>query len=162
MEHILSLLVFFPAMAGLLGFLVTKESIRAYGISVTAIEFFLSIVLWIGYDSNNAGYQFVEYYPFIPSYGMSYYLGVDGISLFLVILSTFITMISFIALSIKNEIKNAKKFHLPFKFILEAFSSLFVELENLNFFLMLCSTKRIENTKISKTIAILIAPLKSP
>ena len=65
-----------------------------------------SIVLWIGYDSNNAGYQFVEYYPFIPSYGMSYYLGVDGISLFLVILSTFITMISFIALSIKNEIKN--------------------------------------------------------
>ena len=37
---------------------------------------------------------------------MSYYLGVDGISLFLVILSTFITMIAFIALSIKNEIKN--------------------------------------------------------
>lgn len=106
MEHILSLLVFFPAMAGLLGFLVAKESIRAYGISVTAIEFFLSIVLWVGYDSSNAGYQFVEYYPFIPSYGMSYYLGVDGISLFLVILSTFITMISFIALSIKNEIKN--------------------------------------------------------
>ena len=106
MEHILSLLVFFPAMAGLLGFLVTKESIRAYGISVSAIEFFLSLVLWIGFDGSNAGYQFVEYYPFIPSYGMSYYLGVDGISLFLVILSTFITMIAFIALSIKNEIKN--------------------------------------------------------
>lgn len=106
MEHILSLLVFFPAMAGLLGFLVTQESIRAYGISVSAIEFFLSIVLWIGFDGTNAGYQFVEYYPFIPSYGMSYYLGVDGISLFLVILSTFITMIAFIALSIKDEIKN--------------------------------------------------------
>ena len=40
MEHILSLLVFFPAMAALLGFLVTKESIRAYGISVSAMEFF--------------------------------------------------------------------------------------------------------------------------
>jgi len=106
MEHILSLLVFFPAMAGLLGFLVTKESIRAYGISVSAIEFFLSIVLWIGFDGSNAGYQFVEYYPFVPSFGMSYYLGVDGISLFLIILSTFITMIAFIALSIKNEIKN--------------------------------------------------------
>ena len=106
MDHILSLLVFFPAMAGLLGFLVSKESIRVYGISVTAIEFFLSIILWIGFDGSNAGYQFVEYYPFIPSYGMSYYMGVDGISLFLVILSTFITMIALIALSIKNEIKN--------------------------------------------------------
>ncbi|MDD3342008.1 MAG: NADH-quinone oxidoreductase subunit M [Sulfurospirillaceae bacterium] len=106
MDHILSLLVFFPAMAGLLGFLVAKESIKVYGISVSAIEFFLSIILWIGFDGSNAGYQFVEYYPFIPSYGMSYYLGVDGISLFLVILSTFITMIAFIALSIKDEIKN--------------------------------------------------------
>jgi NADH-quinone oxidoreductase subunit M len=106
MEHILSLLVFFPAMAGLLGFLVAKESIRAYGISVSAIEFFLSIVLWIGFDGSNAGYQFVEYYPFVPSYGMSYYLGVDGISLFLVVLSTFITMIALIGLSIEKDIKN--------------------------------------------------------
>jgi len=106
MEHILSLLVFFPAMAGLLGFLVAKEGIRAYGISVSAIEFCLSIILWIGFDSGNAGYQFVEYFAFIPSYGMSYYLGVDGISLFLVILSTFITMIALIGLSIEKDIKN--------------------------------------------------------
>ncbi|MBN1838922.1 MAG: NADH-quinone oxidoreductase subunit M [Campylobacterales bacterium] len=106
MEHILSLLVFFPAVAGLLGFLVAKESIRAYGISVSVIEFCLSLILWIGFDSANAGYQFVEYYAFIPSYGMSYYLGVDGISLFLVILSTFITMIALIGLSIEKDIKN--------------------------------------------------------
>ena len=106
MEHILSLLVFFPAAAGLLGFLVAKESIRAYGISVSAIEFVLSIILWMGFDSANAGYQFVEFYAFIPSYGMSYYLGVDGISLFLVILSTFITMIALIALSIEKDVKN--------------------------------------------------------
>ncbi len=106
MEHILSLLVFFPAAAGLLGFLVAKESIRAYGISVSAIEFVLSIILWMGFDSANAGYQFVEFYAFIPSYGMSYYLGVDGISLFLVILSSFITMIALIALSIEKDVKN--------------------------------------------------------
>ncbi|ACZ11188.1 NADH-quinone oxidoreductase subunit M [Sulfurospirillum deleyianum] len=106
MEHILSLLVFFPAAAGLLGFLVAKESIRAYGISVSAIEFVLSVILWMGFDSANAGYQFVEFYAFIPSYGMSYYLGVDGISLFLVILSTFITMIALIALSIEKDVKN--------------------------------------------------------
>lgn len=106
MEHILSLMVFFPAIAVLLGFMVNKESIRAYGIGVSAIEFLLSIILWIAFDPNNPGYQFVEFFPLIPSYGMSYYLGVDGISLFLVILTTFITMIAFIALSVEKDIKN--------------------------------------------------------
>lgn len=106
MEHILSLIVFFPAIATLLGFMVNKESIRAYAIGVSAIEFFLTIVLWIGFDGSNAGYQFVEYFALIPSYGLSYYLGVDGISLFLVILTSFTTMIALIALSIENDTKN--------------------------------------------------------
>ena len=106
MDHILSLIIFFPAAAGLVGFLVSKESMRAYGISVASIEFLLSIVLWIGFDTNNAGYQFVEYIPFISSYGMSYYIGADGISLFLVILSTFMTMIALIALNIDKDAKN--------------------------------------------------------
>ena len=106
MEHILSLIVFFPAIATLLGFMVTKESIRAYAIGVSAIEFFLTVILWIGFDGSNAGYQFVEYFPLIPSYGMSYYLGVDGISLFLVILTSFTTMIALIALTIEHDVKN--------------------------------------------------------
>ena len=106
MEHILSLIVFFPAIATLLGFMVTKKSIRAYAIGVSAIEFFLTVILWIGFDGSNAGYQFVEYFPLIPSYGMSYYLGVDGISLFLVILTSFTTMIALIALTIEHGVKN--------------------------------------------------------
>jgi len=39
MDNILSILVFFPAIAGLLGFVVNKDSARAYGITVAAIEF---------------------------------------------------------------------------------------------------------------------------
>ena len=69
-------------------------------------------------------------------------------------------------MKIKSEIikdtKNAKKLYFPFNFIFEAFSLLFVELENLSFFLILYSTKRIKNTKTSKIIAIFIAPPKSP
>lgn len=106
MNHILSLIIFFPAIAGLLGFLVNKESIRVFGISVSAIEFLLTIVLWLGFDSGNAGYQFVEYYALIPVYGMNYYIGVDGISLFLVILTSFTTMVALIALNIEKDIKN--------------------------------------------------------
>lgn len=106
MNHILSLIIFFPAIAGLLGFLVNKDSIRVLGICVSAIEFMLTIVLWIGFDGSNAGYQFVEYYALIPVYGMSYYIGVDGISLFLVILTTFTTMVALIALNIEKDVKN--------------------------------------------------------
>ncbi len=106
MHNILSLLVFFPALAGVLGFVVRKDSIRAYGIAVTAIEFILSLWLWFNFDTTNGGMQFVEFLPLIPQYGINYYLGVDGISLFLVLLSTFITLVGLISLTIKKNLKN--------------------------------------------------------
>ncbi len=106
MDHILSVLVFFPAIAGLLGFVVSKESIRAYGLSVAAIEFLLSLWLWFNFDGSYPGFQFVEVAPLIPSFGINWYLGVDGISLFIVILSTFITLVGLIALSIEKDLKN--------------------------------------------------------
>jgi len=106
MEHILSLIVFFPLIAGLFGLVINKENIKTFGISIALVEFLFSIVLWIGFDSTNAGYQFVEYIPMISQFGVSFYLGVDGISLFLVILSTLMTLISLIGLNIKKDIKN--------------------------------------------------------
>ncbi|MBN2963957.1 NADH-quinone oxidoreductase subunit M [Sulfurospirillum sp. T05] len=106
MDHILSLIIFFPAFAGLLGFVVHKESAKAYAISVAAIELCLTLWLWVGFDNTNAGFQFVEYAPLIAQFGVSYYLGVDGISLFLVILSAFMTLIALIGLSVKEDVKN--------------------------------------------------------
>lgn len=106
MEHILSILIFFPAVAALIGFLVPSNSIRAYAIAVTTIEFMLSIGLWIVFDKNNAGMQFTETFPVIASYGINYIVAVDGISLFLVLMTTFMTMISIIGLTEKRELKN--------------------------------------------------------
>ena len=106
MEHILSLLIFFPAFAAAIGFMVDKDAIRTYGITVTAIEFLLSCFLWASFDSNVAGMQFTEYIPIITQYGVSYNLGIDGISLVLVIMTTFMTMISLIGLTEKRELKN--------------------------------------------------------
>ncbi len=57
MDHILSLIIFFPLVAGIFGFLVNKDSIRVYGITVAAIEFFLTIILWIGFDGNIDGFN---------------------------------------------------------------------------------------------------------
>ena len=106
MNHILSLLVFFPALAAVLGFVVKKENIRIYGIAVAAIEFVLSLFLWLVFDPSNGGFQFVEFIPLIPDYGINYQLGVDGISLFIIILSTFITLIGLISLTIEKNLKN--------------------------------------------------------
>ncbi len=106
MDNILSVLVFFPAIAGLLGFVVDKESARAYGITVAAIELFLSLWLWFSFDSANAGMQFVEMIPLIPDFGVSYYIGVDGISLFIIIMAALMTLIGMMSMSITKNIKN--------------------------------------------------------
>ncbi len=106
MENILSILVFFPAIAALLGFVVDKNSARAYGITVAAIEFALSLWLWFSFDTNNAGMQFVEMIPLIPDFGVSYYLGVDGISLFIIIMATLMTLIGMVSMSITENVKN--------------------------------------------------------
>jgi NADH-quinone oxidoreductase subunit M len=106
MENILSVLVFFPAVAGLLGFVVDKESARAYGITVATIEFLLSLWLWFSFDTSNAGMQFVEMIPLIPDFGISYYIGVDGISLFIILMATLMTLIGMTSMSITKNIKN--------------------------------------------------------
>ncbi|MRJ02356.1 MAG: NADH-quinone oxidoreductase subunit M [Epsilonproteobacteria bacterium] len=106
MDYILSLLVFFPAVAAVLGFIVDRDNIKVYAITVAAIEFVISLILWMAYDPTNPGFQFTEYLPLVPAYGINYYLGVDGISLFLVVLSTFITLIGFISLTVEDNLKN--------------------------------------------------------
>jgi NADH-quinone oxidoreductase subunit M len=105
-DHILTLLIFFPALAAMLGFVVTKDSMRAYGIAVAFIEFVLSLCLWYTYDTMVSGMQFMESVPLIPAFGINYLLGVDGISLFIIILSTFFTLIGIASLTETRRIKN--------------------------------------------------------
>jgi len=106
MSNILTVLIFFPLIAAIFGFMVNQKSIRVYGITVALAEFLLSLWLWGSYDPNNPGMQFVEKIDLIPEFGISYYLGIDGISLFIVIMATLMTLIGIIALSVKEDLKN--------------------------------------------------------
>lgn len=106
MEHILSILIFFPAFAAFIGFLVKSDSIRTYAIIVTAVEFFISLLVWSGFDSSMPDMQFLETAPLIDAYGIKYVVGIDGISLFLVLMTTFMTFISIIGLTEKRALKN--------------------------------------------------------
>ena len=105
-DHILSILIFFPLVAGVLGFMVNKESMRAYGIAVSGIEFALSLWLWYAFDGSNGGFQFTEMIALIPAFGINYQLGLDGISLFIVIMSTLITFIGIASLTETRNVKN--------------------------------------------------------
>ena len=102
MNYILSILIFFPAFAALLGFLIDKKSAKVYGITVAAIEFIISIWLWISFDTNEAGMQFREMVPLIPNFGIYYNLGIDGVSLFIIIMTTLMTLLGIISLSVTN------------------------------------------------------------
>lgn len=106
MDHLLTILIFFPALAGLLGILISKEHIRLYALSVTFAEFLLSLWLWGSFDTSYSEMQFIEFVPIIPNLGISYSLGVDGISLFLVILTTFMTFIGLVGLTVTKDVKN--------------------------------------------------------
>ena len=132
MENILSILVFFPAVAGLLGFVVDKESAKIYGITVALIEFFLSLWLWFSFDTSNAGMQFVEMIPLIPDMGISYYLGVDGISLFIILMTTLMTLIGMASM---GETKNIKNMIVTLLFLEMTMVGVFVALDAIIFYL---------------------------
>ncbi len=106
LDNILSILIFFPALAAVLGFVVHKDSIRAYGITVATIEFVLSLWLWYVYDPTVSGMQFMESLPLIPAFGISYLLGVDGISLFIIVLAAFFTLIGIASLTETRRVKD--------------------------------------------------------
>ncbi|MGQ9908807.1 MAG: complex I subunit 4 family protein [Candidatus Flexifilum sp.] len=67
----------------------------AFGFSVAT--FILSLLLWIGFDQSNPGLQFVQRWDWLPTYGISYYVGIDGLSLLLVLLTTFIMPLAILA-----------------------------------------------------------------
>ena len=106
MENILSMLIFFPAAAATVGFLIEKNSMRQFGVVVTVVEFVLSLLLWYYFDTNATGMQFVQMLPLIDAYGIHYLVGVDGVSLFLIIMITFMTMIALIGLTETKDVKN--------------------------------------------------------
>ncbi|MDO5045117.1 NADH-quinone oxidoreductase subunit M [Campylobacter sp.] len=102
----LGLIIFFPALGAMFGFLIEEKSIKVYGVCIAFIELLLTVFMWFGFDMNSDGFNFINQISLIEFLNINYYVGVDGISLFLVVLSAFMTLISLIALSIKENLKH--------------------------------------------------------
>src|SRR6266852_9328895 len=91
MNHYLSIILFTPLAGALALLLVNKQNedaIRWIANIVAFIGFAVSIPLWFWYNPQNAEFQFVERAPWIPSVGAEYFLGVDGFSTLLILLTT--------------------------------------------------------------------------
>jgi NADH-quinone oxidoreductase subunit M len=121
---ILTLLILLPLVGA--GFILTvrgeaelvARNSRHVALWTSVITFLASLHLWFGFDRSTAAFQFVERATWIPEYGISYYLGVDGISMPFVMLSTLLTPIC--VLSAWEAVTNRVKEYMVAFLVLEA------------------------------------------
>jgi NADH-quinone oxidoreductase subunit M len=98
--QILSILIFTPIILALPILLFKKENetlIKVYSIVVSLITFVISLFVYFSFDANSSDYQFVEKFTWISLINTQYFLGMDGISLLLVVLTTFMMPLCIIA-----------------------------------------------------------------
>lgn len=108
---LLTTLVFLPVVFACLMVLWPNErSLRPLALGLSLVEFVLSLKLLQQFDTASAGLQFVEQHMWIERFGIQYFLGIDGISLWLVLLTTFLTPITILASWTSIE-KRVKGFH---------------------------------------------------
>ena len=108
-NYILSLLIWLPVLGMVAIAFIPREkenSIKIAAAITTGVQFILTLILWNGFDLQNGGMQKNEMYNWIPSFNISYHLGVDGLSLPMVILTG---MLFFIGVFVSWNIKKAVK-----------------------------------------------------
>ena len=97
MAHLITALILLP-LAGALVVSVSREnSARAVALGFTALTAIAAFILWRNFDASAAGLQLVERHAWIPAIGAEYLVGVDGLSLLLVVLTSLIFPFAFSA-----------------------------------------------------------------
>mgnify|MGYP001167536816 CR=1 FL=1 len=121
---ILSLLILTPIIGALTLSLssstqLKNKTIFLSGLWITTGEFLLSLLLPIFYDKSKNGYQFIEFHTWFDKFDINYYVGVDGVSIPLILLTTFLVPICLLC-SI-NSIQNRAKEFVIYFLLLESF-----------------------------------------
>ena len=97
---LLSNLILIPLIGSFLVLFIPsqyKETIKVVVLSFSLAEFLLSLIMWMSFDNSSSRFQFVEAYNWIESSNVIFYLGVDGISLFFILLTTLLIPICLLA-----------------------------------------------------------------
>jgi NADH-quinone oxidoreductase subunit M len=99
MDWLLTTTVFLPLLGGLVLLLIPKggeESMRWVALVTALLTFLVSVYLLVPFEVGRAGMQLETVVPWIPAAGINYHLGVDGLSLPLLILTTLLTLLSIV------------------------------------------------------------------
>ena len=110
---VLSTLIFFPVVGAAFIAIIPRdkeELIKLSALLIAIVEFVLTIPLYISFDKTTAQMQFKEEHLWIPQWGIKYCLGVDGISVLFILLSSLLTILC-ITVSWNEIIKKIKEFY---------------------------------------------------
>src|SRR6185503_20252375 len=102
--------------------------IRWLALVLSLAVFAVTLVIWARFDPTSAEFQMVERVPWIPAFGIDYYIGLDGISLLLVVLTGFLTPIAFLS-SWEGVEKKVKEFSIFILALEAAMIGVFVSLD---------------------------------
>jgi len=118
----LSTIVFLPLVGALLVLLAggrgdrhdREPLVRNIALAFSLATFGATLWLWARFDPSSADYQFVEQHAWIPAFGIQYFIGVDGISLFLIVLTGFLTPLALLSSwdSVHKSVRNFSMFML--------------------------------------------------
>jgi len=133
--HLLSLILFLPTIAALVIFFLPSgetKLLRWFALGASLIPFALTLVLWSQFDPNKTGFQFQEIYPWYEALNSSLHLGVDGISVSMVLLTTLLTPLAILASF--NVTDRVKPYMMLFLFLETGMLGVFMALDLLIFF----------------------------
>ena len=128
-QHLLTIITFFPLVTalGLMGTSILASCLGANGLPAslwkpialasTILTFLLSLRLFAIFDPIETGFQLMEHTPWISEYGIHYFVGVDGISLLMVLLTTFLMPV--VLLASWNDVSKSLRSYLFFMLSLE-------------------------------------------
>ena len=134
---LLSLILLVPLVGAIILLFVDRrrdDTIRWIANIVASLGFLVSLPLWFWYDSANPDWQFVERAPWIPSIGAEYFLGVDGFSSLLVLLTTLMGMIAILS-SWTAITERVKEYYIFLLVLQTGMIGAFITLDFLLFFL---------------------------
>ena len=113
---LLSTVIFLPLAVALVLTLLPRKNtslVKVFTLVWTILEFGLSLPLFFNFNEKTAGMQFMENLPWFPEFGIGYTIGVDGISMLLVLLTTFLTVLCVLC-SWNSITDKVKEYHVSF------------------------------------------------
>jgi len=134
---LLTYLLFTPIIGSVFVLFLGKDQtkfIRWFGFIVSLVAFVISLYIYFGFDSSKSEFQFIHRVLWISSLNVSYHIGVDGISLLLVLLTTFLTPLTLLSTWTAIE-KNVKMFTFSMLFLEAGILGVFISLDIFLFYI---------------------------